>query len=160
MRHQVRDNTHTGLQVDSGKHLHLVKQNNTVGNVVELPALGRAIGIKGFKKLHRSCHNYWSIPVFCCQPLEALGTIHFRIGVKARAGMMLNDMFLTQYFTKHRCILFDDRGVWNDIDDPLHLVFHCMLQSKRQRCNGLSAPRGNRQGIHSLGGGACFQASR
>lgn len=50
MPDQLGNRPDTGSQIGEGEHLGLVKDQDALGQVVELPAFGRLAGIKGFKE--------------------------------------------------------------------------------------------------------------
>ena len=74
----------------SGKHLRFVKNDHAVGNVMKLPALGGTVGIERFKKLDGGRYDHRRIPVFGGQPLPAFCIVDLLVGIKGRAGVMLD----------------------------------------------------------------------
>ena len=59
---QLGNRPDTGSQIGEGEHLGLVKDQDALGQVVELPAFGRLAGIKGFKELDCCGDDYRNIP--------------------------------------------------------------------------------------------------
>lgn len=62
--HQLRNCVDAGAQVGKGHHLRFIKDHHTAGNIVELPALGRAAGVQGFKELYRGGNHHRHVPIF------------------------------------------------------------------------------------------------
>ena len=63
MLNQLGDGVDAGPQAGEGEQLGLVEENDASGQVVELAALGGAVGIEGFKELHRRGHHHGHVPV-------------------------------------------------------------------------------------------------
>ena len=64
--------------------------------------------------------------------------------------MAFQHIFLSQNLPKYLRILFDNIGIWNDINNPLHLMRCRMPKCKRQRGNCFSSTGRNSQTKHSL----------
>lgn len=89
-------------------------------------------GEKAFEKLNRSSDDHRSIPV-SGNPSQALHILIIVKTVPVKAGMMFNHLIPAQHAAKDIRRLFDDRGKWNDVDDPLQPVVHRMIQCEPQR---------------------------
>ena len=55
--------------------MHLVKQDDAIGNAMQLAASGRTVGEQRFKELDRTGDNYWRVPVFGEETLVSATTI-------------------------------------------------------------------------------------
>ena len=150
VRHQAGDRPHTGQQGVHGQHLRLVKDDHAVGDVVQLAALGGAVGMDGFKELHRRGHDHRRIPVLAGQALAALFTTCLLIGIENCAAVVLEDVVLPEDVPEYEGVLFDDGGVGNHIDDAPHVVPQGVPQRKGQRGQGLAAARGHGQRVDAL----------
>ena len=129
MLYQLGNRRHAGAQIGQRQILGLVKDDDTVGKVVQLAAAGGPVGKQRFKKLDRGGDNNRHIPVFRCQHLAIfIGRRAFAQRI-LRAGMMLQHVFFPQNAGKNGGVLLDDGGVGNDINHAVH--FLCC--GKRQR---------------------------
>ena len=118
---------------------------------MKLPALGGAVGIERFKELDGGCYDHRRVPVFGGQPLPAFCIIDLLVGIKGRAGVMLDHVGFPQDPAKHFRVLLNDGGIGDHIDDPTHIVFYRVAQRKGQRGDRLAAAGGHGQGINALG---------
>ena len=159
IRNQGCNRTHAGQQGLHGQHLRLVKDDYAVGDVVQLPALGGAVGIDGFKELHSGGHNHRRVPVFGGKARAALFAVHLLVRIENRAAVVLDDVVLPQYAPKDEGVLLDDGGVGDHVDDAPHAVLQGVPQREGQRSNGLAAARGHGQRVDSPWVGARLRAA-
>ena len=156
MRRQVRNGADAGLQMTAWQHLGLIENNHAVGNIVELPALGRSIGVERFKELHRCGDNHRRVPVLAGQALKEIGPACLFLLIQADAAVVLHHIVLPQNGSKNFRILLNDGGIGNYVDDPVQPVLHRMLQGEGKGGHRFPSSGGNREGIHppGLGRGA------
>ena len=145
MFHQLRDGVYAGAEAGQGHHLGLIKNQYTARQVVQLAAFGGAVGIERFKELHGSGDNHRHIPVFCGLSHGILLGGGGLAGVKEYPGVVFQHIFFAQNVTEHLGRLFDDGGVWNDVDDTGEVVCSGMGQGKGQGGHGFPASSGDCQ---------------
>ena len=148
---QRRHGRHAGPQVRQGQHLRLVKDHHAVGQIVELAALGGAVGVHRFEQLHRRGDHHRHVPVLRRQRPAHLLRRRTVLQVKLHPGVMLQHVLLPQNIPKNGGVLVDDGGVRNDIDHTLHPVFLCVAQGKGQRGHRFPAAGGHGQGVYPPG---------
>ena len=152
--HQLADGRHTGAQIGHGQGLRFVKDDDAARNVVQLAAAGRAVGKQGFKELYGGRDDHGGVPIFGCQCFAVKARVKFAFRHrKICAGMVLYDVFFTQYPAEHLGGLVDDRGVGDHVDDARFPLRCRVRQRKRQRGNRFAAAGGHRQ-RKQAGGGA------
>ena len=112
---------------------------------MQLSAFRRFVGKKRLKKLHICRNNNRLVPVFRCKlhrpKLLCIVLFTFIINI----AMIFQYICISQKVPKHLGILLNNTGIRNDIDHPVHLIFHRMAQRKRQRCNRLASACRNGQ---------------
>ena len=54
--------------------------------------------------------------------------------------MILQNIFLTKYFSKYLGVLFNNACIWNYINDTILMILYRMFQSKCKRSNSFSTP--------------------
>jgi len=64
--------------------------------------------------------------------------------------VVLQHIAVSQNIPKHPRVLFNDGGVGNDIDYPLHAVGHCMTQGKGEGGYCFPAAGGHRQRVNAF----------
>ena len=144
---QLGNRPDTGSQIGEGEHLGLVKDQDALGQVVELPAFGRPAGIKGFKELDCCGDDYRNIPRLH-RPGQRSG---LRTGcivlllVELHAGVEFQNVFITQNLPKGLGSLLDNRCVGDHINDSLHPAGFGLRQRKGQGGHGFSAAGGHCQ---------------
>ena len=144
--------------MDQGQHLGLIKNNDAVGQIVELPALGGAAGVDGFKQLHRRGHHHRHVPVLRGQSPACFLRRRAVREVEGHIGVVLQHVAVAQNIPEYLGVLLDDGGIGNNVDHPPHPVGHDVAQGKGQGCHSLPATGGNRQGVYALGLVAGLQA--
>ena len=149
---------HAGKQMAGGDHLGFVKNHYAVGNVVQLPALGRTVSVKRFKKLHRGGNDHRGIPVFRGQPLQAVVLVCLPLILKGDPAVVLYHVCFPQNVPEYPGVLLDDGGVGDHIDHPVQALGDGVVQGKGQGGNGFSAPCGNGQAIKPPGLRCLFDA--
>lgn len=104
------------------QHLGLVENDDAVCQIVELAAAGGAVCIERFKQLHRRRHHDRYVPIFGGQRAAHLLRRCAVREVKLHAAVVLEHVGSAENVAEHSSVLFDDRGVWNDVNYPLHPV--------------------------------------
>jgi len=126
------------------KHLSLVKQQHTVGHVVELPAPGRPVGKKRFEELDIGGNDHRRVPVFRGQPPG----VHLFIRILIfHLAVVFNDIFLSQVGPENVRRLFDDGSIGNHINDVFFPAGPGFFQRPGKGGNGFASAGGNGQGI-------------
>ena len=107
-----------GPQAGEGEQLGLVEENDASGQVVELAALGRAVGIEGFEELHRRGYHHGHVPVL--RGLGQADRFWSGLGVDfiGGVGVVLQHVLRPQDGSELLGGLLDDGGVGDHIDDP------------------------------------------
>ena len=121
MLNQLGDGVDAWPQAGKGEQLGLVEENDASGQVVELAALGGAVGIEGFKELHRRGHHHGHVPVL--RGLGQADRFWSGLGVDfiGGVGVVLQHVLRPQDGSELLGGLLDDGGVGDHIDDPPHV---------------------------------------
>ena len=152
MADQFPNSRNAGFQERYGQGLCLVKNDHAARQIMQLTAPGSFGGVQGLEKLHRRGNDHRRVPVFTGQTTAA-GFQRFGIALfvrQFRLAVMLQNVFRPQNLRKDLCVLFNNAGVGDHVNDPFHAVTNGVGQGKGQRRNRLAAARGNRQRIKPL----------
>ena len=151
--HQLGNGKHTGTKTGDRQHLRLVKNNDALGQIVQLTALGRTVGKERLKELYRRGHHHRHIPVFSRSGQSAVLRPGFILNVVQDTGMMLQYILLPKNIPKDLGVLLDNGGIRDHIDDPAQAVGPGVAQGKGQRSHRLAASSGDGKGEQSRGEG-------
>ena len=131
---QLGDRPDAGTQVGEGEHLGFVKDQDALGQIMELSAFGRLAGIKGSKELDCCGDHHRNIPSLCRSDQRIdlrIGCI-IRLQIEQYAGVRFQNIFIAQDLPKSLGGLLDDRRIGDHINDPLHSVGFGLRQGKGQ----------------------------
>ena len=139
-----------GTQKALRESLHLIHNDDRVGDAVDLTTLDRLGGKEALEELDICRQDDRSIPILS----EELQSGHLLIATVAFApllhhdlGVVLQDILFAKDFSEdHRC-LGDDRGVGDDVDDPVVVVTDRHLKRPRHGGDGLTRSGGEREGV-------------
>ena len=144
---ELGDGRDAGAQVRDGQHLCFIEDDDALGQVVELPALGGPIAVDGLEELHRCGHHHRHIPILrgSGHPLGLRGSLV--LGVVGDAGVVFQHVLRPQDLAELVRRLLDDGGVRDDVDDPLQAVGLGVVEGEGQRGHRLPAASGNGEGV-------------
>ena len=148
MADQFPNSRNAGFQERYGQGLCLVKNDHAARQIMQLTAPGSFGGVQGLEKLHRRGNDHRRVPVFAGQTAAA-SIRRFRVALfvrQFRLAVMLQNVFRPQNLRKDLCVLFNNAGVGDHVNDPFHAVTNGVGQGKGQRRYGFPTARGNRQG--------------
>ena len=120
---------------------NLCKRFNTKGGTVEAAKnisfsieKGEIFGIIGLSGAGKStlvrCLNFLERPTDGQVLIEGrdLGALNEKELRKQRSdiAMIFQHILISQYFTENSSILFNNTGIWNHINNSIHMMFYCM----------------------------------
>ena len=151
MLNQLGDGVDAWPQAGKGEQLGLVEEDDASSQIVELAALGGAVGIEGFKELHRRGHHHGHVPVL--RGLGQADRFWSGLGVDfiGGVGVVLQHVLRPKDGSELLGGLLDDGGVGDHIDDPPQSPGPSLGQGEGQRGHRLSAPGGDGEGKQAGG---------
>ena len=115
-----------GFEVFGGQGLGFVKDDDGVGNIVQLAAAFVFGGEEGFKELYVGGDDQGGIPVF------GQKSVGFAVVFLREVAVVLEHAIFSQNLAEDACGLVDDAGVGDDVDDALFAVETGVFQSETE----------------------------
>jgi hypothetical protein len=129
-----------GSQHRKRNGLRLVEHDHGIGKVVQLPAMGGAIGVEALELLHIGRHDHGRRPIFHGEAKLFCGLAAAGAILVDRRVMLEHDA-LAEQVAEYRRRLVDYRRKGNGVDDPFEPVAPRMLEREGERGQRL-APSG------------------
>ena len=122
VKHLSKTFEQKGMHVDALRDINLTIEKGDIYGIIGMSGAGKSTLVR--------CLNFLERPTDGQVLIEGrdLGALNEKELRKQRSdiAMIFQHILISQYFTENSSILFNNTGIWNHINNSIHMVFYCM----------------------------------
>ena len=122
VKHLSKTFEQKGMHVDALRDINLTIEKGDIYGIIGMSGAGKSTLVR--------CLNFLERPTDGQVLIEGrdLGALNEKELRKQRSdiAMIFQHILISQYFTENSSILFNNTGIWNHINNYIHMMFYCM----------------------------------
>ena len=122
VKHLSKTFEQKGMHVDALRDINLTIEEGDIYGIIGMSGAGKSTLVRCLNFLERPTDGQVLIEG---RDLSALNEKELR-KQRSDIAMIFQHILISQYFTENSSILFNNTGIWNHINNSIHMMFYCM----------------------------------